>query len=692
MSGNENDSQGTEILAQQPNSSFEVMSNDSSSNVERREEIDIDRLSFTKSDTSETLSQKLSAINPPNFDHDVPSEKQSAPKQKKEIHLQNYNLEETTSEIREESKAQDRSQQPQASQQPQNNTGPTSSGESNDSAVLDVCNEAYKGNFLPAIRCLTLEIMPKDYIDASGYHIIHHAISYNNFDVTLLLLDHFKIDVNIKSKAKQTCLMTAASFGNIEMMKILLDRGAKIDEQDETRFTAALYALRQNHLACLFYLIAKGANLSLGDANGCTVVHWAAFRNNVFLLKFFVRLGLNLNATDSYGLTPLQRAISSEAVEAVKYLLCDLKMPLPENYSVDQIQHVSLKNLILKHMSPEKKGFWERCQSKFYEKSPQYTFWFYAINLALGLLFYCQACLGEYELSYIYHIIFMVFGIYFLVYTYWYFLRSSDAIPKLKKFAYSKLGRHDSQTDSIVTDSSGREMTPLNRYKHPYIDNLIAGKAPSQTETPRNPEYPYPSFLHEIYFNVENGEFDKALLFEEKRYCPTTLILKKAKTKYCKHTQSLVEGFHHYSHILKKPIDTANHPFYLLLLVQQTSLLFMYLLANLILFYDRRLSSIFAIIPETIFLLIQKTSIFAGIFLAIAFCYFGYSLVYTLIELFCVAKNLTYHELLKPYKYPYLYTINRSATPATQMIKIFSNPYDRGVVKNVCGYIKRATL
>lgn len=558
--------------------------------------------------------------------------------------------------------------------------------------ILDVCMEYQRGNFLPIIHCLEYNLVPREYLDGSGYNVLHHAISYNNGDVVLLLFDHFKMDVNLRSGSNQTCVMIASNFGFIELIKMTLDHGGRINDQDNTRFTAALYCIKQGNVVSLLYLMARGADLNIPDNNGCTAVHWAAYKNNVFLLRLFRRLGMDMNGVDLAGLTPLQRAIASEGAHAVHYLLEDLNVPIPQGVQVDAILNQKIRELVAKHV-PHPKDFIEKAKHDAltaFKSAPQlFTFGFYAIYMILGLCFYYFGVIEPSRESYVFHLIFFVFVLYFLAYAYWYYLKSADMIPKIKNFAYEKLGGgHDSTNTSTIIDSSF-EQTARSPYRQDYLDTLIARGNHKLYETKENTSYPYPSFLHEVFSDVEKGDFAKVALFDERLYCPTTLLPKKQKSKFCKQTHSVVEGFNHYSYTLAAPINQSNHPFYLALLVQQTLLLFLFIFANIYAYNDERANSIIVLIPETIYFVAKRAGVLAAIYLAASTILLGYSLFFMTVELYCVARNLTYNELFNSHRYPYLYRINQHAAPGMQMIKVFYNPNNKGVVKNIKEYVMR---
>ncbi len=53
--------------------------------------------------------------------------------------------------------------------------------------------------------------------------------------------------------------MIACNFGSLEIVKILIDHGAVINEFDKYHFSPLIYAMKGGHFAISVYLLAKGA-------------------------------------------------------------------------------------------------------------------------------------------------------------------------------------------------------------------------------------------------------------------------------------------------------------------------------------------------------------------------------------------------------------------------------------------------
>ena len=112
------------------------------------------------------------------------------------------------------------------------------------------------GNYLPLLHCYKNNLIPLEFLDESGYHPLHSAISSYLFPPIIIMLDHFKIDVNIHSKYAQTPLMIASNYGFHEICKLLCERGARINEQEDTQFSALTYSVKHGHIAVFAYLLS----------------------------------------------------------------------------------------------------------------------------------------------------------------------------------------------------------------------------------------------------------------------------------------------------------------------------------------------------------------------------------------------------------------------------------------------------
>ncbi len=112
-------------------------------------------------------------------------------------------------------------------------------------------------------------------------------------------------DVNKRTHDSRTYLFWAASRGDLDVMKYLVEKGAKLDLKDShgysvTQFTAAG---GQTDTKIYDFLIENGADLkNEKDHDGRNVLLVAAPRSkNLDLIDYFVGKGLSLESTDAHG-------------------------------------------------------------------------------------------------------------------------------------------------------------------------------------------------------------------------------------------------------------------------------------------------------------------------------------------------------------------------------------------------------
>ncbi len=74
---------------------------------------------------------------------------------------------------------------------------------------------------------------------------------------------------------QQTDLLHAASNGNTERVKKLLERGYRVNMQDSRGFTALMYAANNGHLETVKVLLRHGANKNITDRHGRNALYYA---------------------------------------------------------------------------------------------------------------------------------------------------------------------------------------------------------------------------------------------------------------------------------------------------------------------------------------------------------------------------------------------------------------------------------
>ena len=155
--------------------------------------------------------------------------------------------------------------------------------------------------------------------------------------------------------ARETPLMLAAEQGYMPIVRLLISLGTHINETNEFRQPALLYAVRKNHVPTVNLLLKSGADPNLvtvdGDfvlreaatssidlqicrsllksgADPCfankmdsTALHIAAFHGRADVARLLIRAGANVNHRDRHGHGPLTCAISRNHKDVANLLL-----------------------------------------------------------------------------------------------------------------------------------------------------------------------------------------------------------------------------------------------------------------------------------------------------------------------------------------------------------------------------------
>ena len=127
-------------------------------------------------------------------------------------------------------------------------------------------------------------------------------------------------DPNTKRHDGYAPIHLAAKHGQQESLRLLLAKGARIDETDRKHAHTAVHkAAWFSQVNALELLLAAGANPSLRDTDGkMTPLHWAS---EGLIAGALLRAGANPDIPDQYGETPLHAAALRNHVDVVSALL-----------------------------------------------------------------------------------------------------------------------------------------------------------------------------------------------------------------------------------------------------------------------------------------------------------------------------------------------------------------------------------
>ncbi len=157
-------------------------------------------------------------------------------------------------------------------------------------------------------------------------------------DLTRFSLKH-GVDVNIRTTNEGTLLHSAAFNGWLAITRLLLDRGANADtENDEGetplnlvsrgRYGFRGYGSEEDAVGVTRLLLERGVDVNARDKNKTTPLHSAAFRGRLEVAKVLLNHGANTSAENDKGETPLhlvsQRGrYSKEGGDGIVWLLLE---------------------------------------------------------------------------------------------------------------------------------------------------------------------------------------------------------------------------------------------------------------------------------------------------------------------------------------------------------------------------------
>ncbi|KAG2206579.1 hypothetical protein INT46_002834 [Mucor plumbeus] len=142
----------------------------------------------------------------------------------------------------------------------------------------------------------------------------------------------------MKAPTSQDNLWVAAGDGQIDRVRELLESGIAVDGHDQFGYTAMHAAVSYNQIEMVKLLIEKGANVNIEDFEKDTPLYVA---ENVEMAQLLLDNGADPKHTNEEGITPALTALE-EGWEDVAQLLANItKEVLPtEEEEVDPLAHI----------------------------------------------------------------------------------------------------------------------------------------------------------------------------------------------------------------------------------------------------------------------------------------------------------------------------------------------------------------
>ena len=166
------------------------------------------------------------------------------------------------------------------------------------------------------------------------YYALQYAVDWPDVNLVKLLLDK-GADINLTDDGGNTALMVAASdYGPLykAIVKLLLDRGADVQAGGNR---ALFNAAEEAGPEIVQLLLKKGANPKARDAEGNTVLMSAAHGDFLKAMRVLLDAGADPKAVNESGQTVLMKAASVRVGGEVKNHLAMLKLLLDRGVDVN---------------------------------------------------------------------------------------------------------------------------------------------------------------------------------------------------------------------------------------------------------------------------------------------------------------------------------------------------------------------
>ena len=145
-------------------------------------------------------------------------------------------------------------------------------------------------------------------------------------------VSYYTLFISLRSVVISLCVLTISHLynpmssspmflccqdGRYEVVKYLLEQGARVDARNPHGWTPLTFASNFGHLEVVKYLWFRGADVNIKDTDGMTPVYFAGRNGHIKVVRFLATAGADIESEDSegknlstVGKTPILRAMT----------------------------------------------------------------------------------------------------------------------------------------------------------------------------------------------------------------------------------------------------------------------------------------------------------------------------------------------------------------------------------------------
>lgn len=131
------------------------------------------------------------------------------------------------------------------------------------------------------------------------------------------------IDIEFKENGEGSLLYFAIVFHQSEIVRLLLDKGARLDNLSIKSIPYLHLATQRQNLATMKIILKFGGDINVVDSNGSTALHLVCQQGFIAGLKLLLRFGVKIDVRDNEGKVPFFKLDNEEQQNQILQVLFD---------------------------------------------------------------------------------------------------------------------------------------------------------------------------------------------------------------------------------------------------------------------------------------------------------------------------------------------------------------------------------
>jgi ankyrin repeat protein len=125
------------------------------------------------------------------------------------------------------------------------------------------------------------------------------------------MLIKYGANVNSTNERGSSALLVVCQYDNLRLLKLLIEKGAKIDQEAynlyDAKINALIIATESGSFSCVKHLVEHGLDVNYkikgaGETSGRTPLFCASVKNHPDIVEYLAVCGADVNATEDVGI------------------------------------------------------------------------------------------------------------------------------------------------------------------------------------------------------------------------------------------------------------------------------------------------------------------------------------------------------------------------------------------------------